>query len=190
MMLAGSPSSAGRRSSPSGGPSCAIWHRSGRRAGSSAKAPFAGPQAVLAYLSRYTHRVPISNSRLIRFGEGAVTLRYKDYRHTGPEQQQIMTLAANEFIRRFLLHVLPKGFYRIRHYGLHAGTARKTHLEQARELLAVASPTAEKAPAEPDDIRPPCPCCGGRMTIIETFERWCLPRAPPHCAPPTGTTTP
>jgi hypothetical protein len=155
-----------------------------------AKAPFAGPQAVLAYLSRYTHRVAISNSRLIRFDEGAVTFRYKDYRHNGAEQQQIMTLAANEFIRRFLLHVLPKGFHRIRHYGLLAGTTRKTHLKQARVLLAVASPTAEKAPAEPDDIRPPCPCCGGRMTIIETFERWCQPRAPPHCAPPTGTTAP
>ena len=144
-----------------------------------AKPPFAGPEAVLAYLSRYTHRVAISNSRLIRFDEDGVTFRYKDYRRDGPERQQVMTLSADEFIRRFLLHVLPKGFHRIRHYGLLASGARKAHLERARILLAVAPPAADDMPAEPPETRPPCPCCGGRMVVIETFERWRQPRAPP-----------
>ena len=90
-----------------------------------AKAPFAGPEAVLAYLSRYTHRVAISNRRLISFDETGVTLRFKDYRHNGPERQSVMTLATDEFIRRFLTHVLPRGFHRIRHYGLLASSSRK-----------------------------------------------------------------
>ena len=144
-----------------------------------AKAPFAGPEAVLAYLSRYTHRVAISNRRLIRFDEAGVTFRYKDYRRDGAERQQVMTLAADEFIRRFLLHVLPRGFHRIRHYGLLAGSARKASLALARELLNVASPPDDDIPEEPDDFRPPCPCCGGRMIVIEMFERWAQPRAPP-----------
>ena len=93
-----------------------------------AKPPFAGPEAVLAYLSRYTHRVAISNRRLIAFDESGVTFRYKDYRRDGAERQQAMTLAADEFIRRFLLHVLPRGFHRIRHYGLLAGSARKANI--------------------------------------------------------------
>ena len=100
-----------------------------------------------------------------------------------------MTLSADEFIRRFLLHVLPKGFHRIRHYGLLAGATRKAHLEHARRLLAVAPPATADAPDEPDDFRPPCPCCGGRMVVIETFARWCRPRAPPQGTTPTGTTT-
>jgi hypothetical protein len=83
-----------------------------------------------------------------------------------------MTLATDEFIRRFLLHVLPPGFHRIRHYGLLAGGSRKTSLALARELLAVAPSVVDDRSAEPDDVRPPCPCCGGRMIIIETFERW------------------
>jgi hypothetical protein len=143
-----------------------------------AKPPFAGPQAVLAYLARYTHRVAISNRRLLGFDETGVTFRYKDYRRDDPERQQVMTLAADEFIRRFLLHVLPRGFHRIRHYGLLAGSARKDSLAQARRLLAAPVPD-EAGPDEVADVRPPCPCCGGRMVVIETFARWCQPRAPP-----------
>ncbi len=90
-----------------------------------------------------------------------------------------MTLAADEFIRRFLLHALPRGFHRIRHYGLLASGTRRTSLERARQLLAVAAPAADDAPLEPANARPPCPCCGGRMVIIETFERRYQPRAPP-----------
>lgn len=143
-----------------------------------AKPPFAGPQAVLAYLSRYTHRVAISNRRLIAFDETGVTFRYKDYRRDDPDRQQVMTLASDEFIRRFLLHVLPRGFHRIRHYGLLGGSTRKANLDQARQLLA--APAANEAePDIADDARPPCPCCGGRMIVIETFARWCQPRAPP-----------
>ena len=144
-----------------------------------AKAPFAGPEAVLAYLSRYTHRVAISNRRLIRFDEAGVTFRYKDYRRDGTDRQQVMTLATDEFIRRFLLHILPRGFHRIRHYGLLAGSARKTSLARARELLNVAAPLDDNKSVEPTDFRPPCRCCGGRMIIIETFERWRQPRGPP-----------
>jgi hypothetical protein len=145
-----------------------------------AKPPFAGPQAVLAYLSRYTHRVAISNRRLLAFNETGVTLRYKDYRRDGPERQRVMTIATDEFIRRFLLHVLPRGFHRIRHYGLLAGSARKASLALARMLLAVAPEPANDNADEPVDHRPPCPCCGGHMVIIETFERWRQPRAPPR----------
>lgn len=149
-----------------------------------AKAPFAGPEAVLAYLSRYTHRVAISNQRLVAFDESGVTFRYKDYRRSGPERQQAMTLSTNEFIRRFLLHVLPRGFHRIRHYGLLAASSRKTNLALARILLAVAPTPIDDPAEEPIDVLPPCPCCGGRMAIIETFTRWQQPRAPPQ-PPPT-----
>ena len=145
-----------------------------------AKPPFAGPEAVLAYLSRYTHRVAISNRRLIAFDEAGVTFRFKDYRRDGPERQSVMMLSADEFIRRFLLHVLPRSFHRIRHYGLLSSSARKVSLALARRLLAVPLPTEDPEPDEPADARPPCPCCGGRMTIIETFARWCQPRAPPQ----------
>lgn len=152
-----------------------------------AKAPFAGPVAVLAYLSRYTHRVAISNQRLIAYDQAGVTFRYKDYRRDGPERQRVMTLAPHEFIRRFLLHVLPHGFHRIRHYGLLASSARKAEIARARELLAVAPPAAKPVEAsEPPDWRPPCPCCGGRMRIIEMFERWMQPRAPPRAGAATG----
>jgi hypothetical protein len=144
-----------------------------------AKAPFAGPEAVLAYLSRYTHRVAISNRRLISFDGPGVTLRFKDYRRDGPERQSVMTLATDEFIRRFLTHVLPRGFHRIRHYGLLASSSRKTNLALARALLEIADPPAEAVLEEPIDLKPPCPCCGGHMIIIETFERWRQPRAPP-----------
>ena len=152
-----------------------------------AKPPFAGPDAVLAYLARYTHRVAISNSRLLRFDEAGVTFRYKNYRLNGADRQQTMTISADEFIRRFLLHVLPKGFHRIRHYGLLAGATRKAHLDHVRQLLGVAPPVAADAPVDPPDVRPPCPCCGGHMIVIETFQRWCQPRAPPHGTPPSGT---
>ena len=147
-----------------------------------AKPPFGGPEAVLAYLSRYTHRVAISNRRLIVFDDRGVTLRFKDYRRDGPDRQQVMTLATDEFIRRFLLHVLPKGFHRIRHYGLLAASSRKTSIARARQLLDVAPPPDDADPVEPVDVRPPCPCCGGHMIIIEAFERWQQPRAPPAAA--------
>jgi hypothetical protein len=155
-----------------------------------AKPPFAGPQAVLAYLSRYTHRVAISSSRLIALDEAGVTFRYKDYRRSGSERYRSMTLDPGEFIRRFLLHVLPKGFHRIRHYGLLASAGRKANIARARELLAVRQPKAEASgtgnadAAAPTDWRPPCPCCGGRMIIIETFERGGgRARAPPWTRP-------
>jgi hypothetical protein len=155
-----------------------------------AKPPFAGPEAVLAYLSRYTHRVAISNSRLLAFDQRGVTFRYKDYRRSGADRQQVMTLSAEEFIRRFLLHVLPTGFHRIRHYGLLAGGTRKASLALARRLLAVAPPPQDNAPEELLDTRPPCPCCGGHMVVIETFARWQQPRAPPAASSPNRKITP
>jgi hypothetical protein len=150
-----------------------------------AKRPFGGPQAVLAYLSRYTHRVAISNSRLIALGEASVTFKWKDYRAKGRERAKVMTLASGEFIRRFLIHVLPSGFHRIRHYGLFASAARAENIARARQLLAVPKPQNENAAAgaadsnEPQTPSHPCPCCGGRMIIIETFERGCSPRTRP-----------
>ena len=152
-----------------------------------AKPPFAGPEAVLAYLARYTHRVAISNSRLVSLDEAGVTFRFKDYRRDGAERYGAMTLGAHEFIRRFLLHVLPKGFHRIRHYGLLASATRKANIARVRDLLAASSPTSVPEPAPPADPRRPCPCCGGRMTIVESFGRWMQPRAPPNAPAPTGT---
>jgi len=154
-----------------------------------AKPPFAGPEAVLAYLSRYTHRVAIANRRLVAFNEAGVTFRYKDYRRNGTDRQRVMTLATDEFIRRFLLHVLPRGFHRIRHYGLLAGSARKASLALARELLNVAAPSDDDTTDEPDDFRPSCPCCGGRMIVIEVFERWMQPRGPPDATAANRETT-
>ena len=154
-----------------------------------AKPPFAGPEAVLAYLSRYTHRVAISNSRLLRFDDAGVTFRYKDYRKAGAGRQQVMTLAADEFIRRFLLHALPRGFHRIRHYGLLASARRKDHLERARRLLDVA-PAPSEEPTDDAEPRPTCPCCGGIMIVIEVFERRYQPRAPPPPSLAPGTPTP
>ena len=155
-----------------------------------AKPPFAGPKAVLAYLSRYTHRVAISNRRLLSIDEAGVSFRYKDYRRIGPERQQVMTLEPHEFIRRFLLHVLPRGFHRIRQYGLLASSTRKASIDRARELLAAPPPLEPSDPEEPSDSRPPCPCCGGRMIIIETLGRWMQPRAPPQKTASTGNTPP
>jgi hypothetical protein len=154
-----------------------------------AKPPFAGPEAVLAYLARYTHRVAISNSRLLRFDEAGVTFRYKDYRKAGAGRQQVMTLAADEFIRRFLLHALPRGFHRIRHYGLLASAHRKDHLERARRLLDVAPPPTDE-PVVDAGPGPTCPCCGGTMIIIEVFERRYQPRAPPQLAVSSGAPAP
>ncbi len=141
-----------------------------------AKRPFAGPQAVLAYLARYTHRVAISNSRLIALDEKAVSFKWKDYRIKGRDRMKTMTLDAGEFIRRFLLHVLPSGFHRIRHYGLLAGAVRADNIERARQLLAPSNTSAESAPADADGDAEPasslrrCPCCGRRMIVVETFE--------------------
>ena len=150
------------------------------------KPPFAGPEAVLAYLARYTHRVAISNSRLVALDERGVTFRYKDYRRDGQARYRTMTLTPSEFIRRFLLHVLPKGFHRIRHYGLLASAGCKANIERARELMAAPTPAVDP-PAAHDtadphattDHRPPCPCCGGRMIIVEVFARGGAPRGPP-----------
>jgi hypothetical protein len=115
--------------------------------------------------------------------------RYKDYRRDEAARYGTMTLATDEFIRSFLLHVLPKGFHRIRHYGLLASAGRKTNVARARQLLAVPPEVERTEPVEPIDARPPCPCCGGRMIIIETFQRWTQPRAPPASSEPTGSMT-
>jgi len=152
-----------------------------------AKRPFAGPEAVLAYLSRYTHRVAISNSRLVSLDERGVTFRWKDYRVEGPTRHKTMTLEAGEFMRRFLLHVLPSRFHRIRHYGLLANASRKDNIAQARQLLQPttdASSGAQAAAPEPAPLRPTFVCrhCGAAMTIIDTFERGQAIRAPPACA--------
>jgi hypothetical protein len=148
------------------------------------KRPFGGPEAVLAYLSRYTHRVAIANSRLIAFDDAGVTFRWKDYRAKGRERFKLMTLAVDEFIRRFLLHVLPSGFHRIRHYGLFANSGRAENVARARQLLNVPATPCETSDADgADGERPapshPCPCCGGRMIVIETFERGRAPRYRP-----------
>jgi hypothetical protein len=147
-----------------------------------AKPPFGGPEAVLAYLARYTHRVAISNSRLVACDASNVRFRYKDYRAKGRARHKTMTLATPEFIRRFLIHVLPSGFHRIRHYGLFANGGRVRNIARARELLGADAPEIESAKDMDDDAAvfpQPCPCCGGRMVIIETFERGAQPRAPP-----------
>ena len=167
-----------------------------------AKRPFAGPQAVLAYLARYTHRVAISNSRLISSDERGVTFRWKDYRAKGRTRHKTMTLDAGEFMRRFLLHVLPGGFHRIRHYGLLTNGTRKANLARARELLYDAalapdntlSPSVQTQSANPESASPHvmgnptrfvCRHCGSAMLVLETFAR-CRPiRESPQrpCAP-------
>ena len=158
-----------------------------------AKRPFAGPSQVLAYLARYTHRVAISSSRLVAADEKGVTFNYKDYRIEGPGRYKTMTVAPSEFIRRFMLHVLPKGFHRIRHYGLLARSRTKAEtLARARELIVVATPVQPTQKQQADDgaariEKPahPCPCCGSSMIIIKTFEAGCTPRHRPT-APATA----
>jgi hypothetical protein len=148
-----------------------------------AKRPFAGPDQVLSYLARYTHRVAIANSRLAAFDGERVSFKWKDYRLNGAARQKLMTLDAHEFIRRFLLHVLPDGFHRIRHYGLFANGGRSDNVAKARALLASAAHptlTQDQVPAEPP-APATCPCCGGRMILVEVFERGAGPRALP-CA--------
>jgi hypothetical protein len=146
------------------------------------KAPFAGPEQVLRYLSRYTHRVAISNRRLMAADNGAIAFRWKDYRVNGPGRWKTMRLHPHEFIRRFLMHVLPKGFHRIRHYGLFANANRAENIATARALLNVAPPavdTQEQPDIAADTTRVlacPCPRCGARMIVIEVFARGCEPR--------------
>ena len=144
-----------------------------------AKRPFGGPQAVLAYLSRYTHRVAIANSRLIACDCNGVTFRWKDYRIKGRDRYKRMTLATDEFIRRFLIHVLPHGFHRIRHYGLLASGTRAENIARVRRLLDVTAAQSEAADTtEPKPLS--CPCCGGRIIIIERFQRGSQPRYRPN----------
>jgi len=151
-----------------------------------AKRPFAGPQAVLAYLSRYTHRVAISNSRLLSIDEHGVTFRWKDYRANkagrGRTRHKAMTLAPEEFMRRFLLHVLPAGFHRIRHYGLLANGGRKDNLALARKLLHVEPPALDESTDEPAAMPAPafvCAHCGHAMVVLQVLSRDCSIRAPP-----------
>ncbi len=155
-------------------------HRCERRQGY-AKRPFGGPEQVLAYLGRYTHRVAIANSRLVEFADCSVRFRWKDYRHH--DKQKVMTLEPGEFIRRFLLHVLPDGFHRIRHYGFLANGRRAAKLESCRRLLAVPAPPPVTVTKTPDDYRDRhhrltghdlrrCPCCGGTMSPLAPIPRW------------------
>ncbi len=150
-----------------------------------AKPPFGGPEAVLAYLSRYTHRVAISNQRLVSASADTVSFRWKDYRIKRGDRIKVMRLDTHEFIRRFLMHVLPDGFHRIRHYGLLASAQRKVNIAKVRVLIGASTPQQELPPEDdpaPLTLREPCPCCGGSMRIIETFRRGQVPRsrAPPR----------
>ncbi len=147
-----------------------------------AKRPFAGPQAVLAYLSRYTHRVAISNSRLLAMDERGVTFRWKDYRAKGSTRHKAMTLSPQEFMRRFLLHVLPGGFHRIRHYGLLANSNRRDNLALARALLHASSPPPGESVDEASTAPAPtfvCAHCGQAMVVLQVFLRECSIRGPP-----------
>jgi len=150
-----------------------------------AKPPFGGPEAVLAYLSRYTHRIAISNSRLVSADAKTVTFRWKDYRIKNGDRQSTMRLATSEFIRRFLIHVLPDRFHRIRHYGLLASSGRKANIAKVRGILDAQTPKQddpENAEVIPLTLREPCPECGGEMRIVEIFRRGQKPqsRAPPR----------
>ena len=152
-----------------------------------AKRPFAGPDQVLSYLARYTHRVAIANSRLVAFDGERVTFKWKDYRREGQARYGLLTLDTHEFIRRFLLHVLPDRFHRIRHYGLFANNDRGENLAKARALLHTLIPLREAAPGDPECEAPaptPCPCCGGPMVLVEVFERgdvWSCAPKPQWC---------
>jgi hypothetical protein len=154
------------------------------------KHPFGGPEEVLRYLARYTHRVAISNRRLISLDDKGVTFKWKDYRLEGPERyNKVMTLDTDEFIRRFLMHVLPPGFHRIRYYGFLTSQTRAKNIARIRELLAVPLipiddiKALNAKPEEPKAPEHPCPCCGGNMRIIETFFRG---QQPKHRATPAA----
>jgi Putative transposase len=146
------------------------------------KRPFGGPEAVLAYLSRYTHRIAIANSRLVAFDGERVTFRWKDYRAKSAARYKLMTLDADEFGRRFLIHVLPNGFHRIRRYGLFANASRAANIALARRLLGAPDPAPSSSEsdsatgAHENQQWNTCPCCGGRMIIVETFEPGCQPQ--------------
>ncbi len=150
-----------------------------------AKRPFAGPDQVLAYLSRYTHRVAISNSRFLALDDRGVTFRWKDYREHGQTRYKTMTLRTEEFMRRFLLHILPSGFHRIRHYGLLANANRKRDIATARELLGQPPPAPPADPridgTDSSCARPTFVCrhCGAPMLVIDTFPRGQHIRGPP-----------
>jgi hypothetical protein len=166
-----------------------VWARGGVVDGQPA---IQGPEKVLNYWGRDVHRIALTNSRLLSIEAGHICFRYRD---SQAQRWQTMTLPADEFIRRFLLHVLPKGFHRIRHYGLLASAGCKANTARARELIAAAEPPAKPATAhdtaEADGTAaercPPCPCCGGRMIIVEFFERGSAPRGPPSCDAEIGT---
>ena len=161
------------------------------------KRPFGGPDDVLRYLARYTHRVAISNRRLVALNDSGVAIKWKDYRLDGPERYAVMTLDAHEFIRRFLMHVLPQGFHRIRYYGFLTSPTRAKNIFRIRQLLAAplipidaikAANTNVSTSAEPEEPKTPeqlCPCCGGRMRIIETFRRGQQPNYRPTPLPQT-----
>src|SRR2546423_12144961 len=150
-----------------------------------AKRPFGGPDAVLPSLSRYTHRTAIANSRLVAFAGERVTFKWKDYRAKGDARYKLMTLDANEFVRRFLIHVLPDGFHRIRHYGLFANANRANNIALARRLLAVPDPTPSSRASDhaengrDDEDWNACPCCGGRVIILQALQ----PRRHPPLLP-------
>ena len=152
-----------------------------------AKLPFGGPEAVLAYLSRYTHRVAISNHRLVKADAGTVAFRWKDYRIKRGDRMKVMRLPTDEFVRRFLTHVLPSGFHRIRHAGFLANGIRRDRIAMIRCLIDRAQEPDQMAEeealtgADEEGQLQPCPKCGGPMRIIETFLRGQLPRsrAPP-----------
>jgi hypothetical protein len=147
-----------------------------------AKQPFGGPDAVLAYLSRYTHRIALANSRLVAFDGEGVTFKWKDYRAKSAARYKLMTLGADEFVRRFLIHVLPDRFHRIRHYGLFANANRAANIALARRLLGALDPAPSSSQsdgatgAHQHEERNACPCCGGRMIIVETFGPGCRPQ--------------
>jgi hypothetical protein len=154
------------------------------------KRPFGGPEEVLRYLARYTHRVAISNRRLVSHDKSGVTFKWKDYRLEGAERYKQMTLDTNEFIRRFLMHVLPPGFHRIRYYGFLTCQTRAKNIARLRELLAAplipvdAFKALNAKPEQPKTPEHPCPCCGGPMRIIETFLRGQQPKNRPSPVPP------
>jgi hypothetical protein len=151
------------------------------------KRPFGGPAEVLRYLARYTHRVAISNRRLVALNDKGVTFKWKDYRLEGRERYGVMTLDTHEFIRRFLMHVLPQGFHRIRYYGLLTSPTRANNIARIRAFFAVSLipiDAIKVGTTKPEELKPPehsCPCCGSRMRVIETF----LPGQQPKHRPTT-----